>query len=471
MTQYRIRLALTLGALLAVIPAWSSDTALAAECGNGYMQGLTALTDLGTGLYLGQQGGLYPGGTNTIPSGHAALGMDLAGAVQPRDASGAISASGSVVLLAIGVSNTDQQFGAFQAVVAADARIDPQLILVNGGVSGAPVDSWQSLSAPPWGDVDTALDRAGATDAQVQVVWIMLPDRNPTPAAFPIEERAYQEKLAVVLRNLRTQFPNLQLAFMSSLTYTGYGPQHEDAEPISYREGFGVKWVIESQINGSGNLNPDPAKGAVVAPWIAWGPYMWANGVGPDNQPGGQPGRADGLEWLCSDFQTDGIHLSAAGEAKSAAMLFTHFSTTPTSCDWFFAAGIPCGTGPVTGPVAGSPFADIGSSQFFNDILWLAEQGITAGCQAPPNALFCPDGLVTRGQMAAFLVRGLGYTDNGGGDLFIDDDGSIFEESIDRLATAGVTSGCKAAPDPMFCPEGFVTRGEMAAFLHRALGA
>ena len=453
---------MALGLLLSVIPAWSGDTALAAECANGYMPGLTPLTDLGTGSYLGQQGGLYPGGVNSIPAGHAALGMERAGNVQPRNASGVITSSGSVVLVAIGVSNTRDQFNAFQAMGAADSRISPELVLVNGGVSGAPIDSWQSLSDEPWSFVETSLGRAGVTDAQVQVAWVMLPDRNPTPAAFPTEEQAYQEKLAVVLRNLHTRFPNLQLAYITSLTYTGYGPEHEDFEPISYREGFGVKWAIESQINGTGNLNADQAKGPVVAPWVAWGPYMWANGAGPDNQPGGQPGRADGLEWLCSDFDNDGIHPSATGEAKSAAMLFSHFSTTPTACDWFLEDGTPCG--------ASSEFGDIAASPFFADIVWLAEQGITSGCQAPPDALFCPDGLVTRGQMAAFLVRGLGYTNDGGGDLFTDDDGSIFEDSIDRLATAGVTSGCKALPNPMFCPDAFVTRGQMAAFLHRALG-
>ena len=72
--------------------------------------------------------------------------------------------------------------------------------------------------------------------------------------------------------------------------------------------------------------------------------------------------------------------------------------------------------------------------------------------------------------MAAFLVRALGYTDNGGGNLFIDDDGSTFENDIDRLATAGVTKGCNPPVNDKFCPNDFVTRGQMAAFLHRALG-
>ena len=72
--------------------------------------------------------------------------------------------------------------------------------------------------------------------------------------------------------------------------------------------------------------------------------------------------------------------------------------------------------------------------------------------------------------MAAFLVRALGYTDDGGGNLFTDDDTSVFEGDIDRLGTAGVTKGCNPPVNDQFCPNSNVTRGQMAAFLHRALG-
>jgi hypothetical protein len=63
-----------------------------------------------------------------------------------------------------------------------------------------------------------------------------------------------------------------------------------------------------------------------------------------------------------------------------------------------------------------------------------------------------------------------GYVDDGGGDLFIDDDGSVLEPDIDKLGTAGVTKGCNPPTNNMYCPNNVVTRGQMAAFLHRALG-
>ena len=118
----------------------------------------------------------------------------------------------------------------------------------------------------------------------------------------------------------------------------------------------------------------------------------------------------------------------------------------------------------------GGTFIDDDGSTFEGDIEAIAAEGITKGCNPPVNDRFCPDDKVTRGAMAAFLVRAMGYTDNGGGNLFTDDDGSIFENDIDRLGTAGVTKGCNPPVNDQFCPDDFVTRGAMAAFLVRAMG-
>ena len=113
---------------------------------------------------------------------------------------------------------------------------------------------------------------------------------------------------------------------------------------------------------------------------------------------------------------------------------------------------------------------DISSSVFVGDIVWLANEGITKGCNPPTNDQYCPNDNVTRGQMAAFLVRFLGLTDDGGGNLFADDNGNVFEHNIDILATAGITKGCNPPANTSFCPNDNVTRGQMAAFLVRALG-
>ncbi len=114
-------------------------------------------------------------------------------------------------------------------------------------------------------------------------------------------------------------------------------------------------------------------------------------------------------------------------------------------------------------------FADVHGSTFEDDILWLADQGITKGCNPPTNTLYCPTGQVTRGQMAAFLVRALGLPP-ATSDHFDDDDGTTFEDDINRLAEAGITKGCNPPDNTLYCPSDPVTRGQMAAFLVRAYG-
>ena len=112
-------------------------------------------------------------------------------------------------------------------------------------------------------------------------------------------------------------------------------------------------------------------------------------------------------------------------------------------------------------------FADTSGNILEQDILKLATAGITRGCNTD-GTLFCPDKGVTRGQMAAFLVRALVLNDDVGGDLFDDDNDSVFESDIDNLATAEITRGCNPPHNTNFCPDKTVTRGQMAAFLHRA---
>jgi hypothetical protein len=114
-------------------------------------------------------------------------------------------------------------------------------------------------------------------------------------------------------------------------------------------------------------------------------------------------------------------------------------------------------------PVGG--FLDLAASPFKTEVAWLSTSGITRGC-SPDQERFCPLTDVSRGQMAAFLVRGLALPSTST-DYFTDDDGSIFEGDINRLAAANITRGCATATT--FCPEATITRGQMAAFLGRAL--
>jgi hypothetical protein len=116
---------------------------------------------------------------------------------------------------------------------------------------------------------------------------------------------------------------------------------------------------------------------------------------------------------------------------------------------------------------SGPTFTDTGGSVFASEISRLAAAGITRGCNPPANTRFCPDEPVTRGQMAAFLVRALELSEVG--PAFTDTGSSVFSADISRLAEAGITRGCNPPANTRFCPNQAVTRGQMAAFLHRAL--
>jgi hypothetical protein len=114
-------------------------------------------------------------------------------------------------------------------------------------------------------------------------------------------------------------------------------------------------------------------------------------------------------------------------------------------------------------------FTDDNSSIFEADIEKLAAAGITKGCNPPANTRFCPESTVSRGEMAAFLARGLGLTDSDPSIDFVDDNTSVFQADIEKLATAGITKGCNPPANTKFCPESKLTRAQMATFLTRAL--
>ncbi len=109
-----------------------------------------------------------------------------------------------------------------------------------------------------------------------------------------------------------------------------------------------------------------------------------------------------------------------------------------------------------------APFTDIANSVFKSDIEWAYLTGLSSGCSP---TLYCPGTRVTREQMASFLARALGLQGNGV-DVFTDDETSIHEPNINRVYAAGITTGCGGSK---FCPKGIVSRGQMASFLSRAL--
>lgn len=302
---------------------WHSEITFAQNCSN-ISVGLKPLTELGTGLYKGYPGGLYPNGQNQRPSSHDSLGRALAQQIKPLRSAGTVDQpGGKIVLLSIGMSNATQEFSTFVPMANADVAKNPQLAIVDGAQGGQTASIISDPNANFWTVIDQRLAAAGVTRQQVQVAWVKEANANPTQA-FPVHAQTLQSNYESIARILISKYPNMKIAYYSSRTYAGYATSTLNPEPYAYESGFAVKWLIEKQINGDPSLAPTGP--TPQAPWLAWGPYLWGDGM---------TARNDGLVWECTDFQSDGTHPSPSGRQKVANLLLSFFKTDPTATAWF----------------------------------------------------------------------------------------------------------------------------------------
>ena len=310
-----------------------------------------ALTDLGANTYRGFQGGLYPGGANTVPADHVAAGIARRNSIRPLDVNGVPSASGRYVLISIGMSNTTQEWCStssappcnswtFSGRAVADPAVNhSSLVIVNGAAGGQDAVTWASPAAANYDRIrDTRLAPLGLSEKQVQIAWVKLADAQPSAALPSTDADAYVllRYLGDVLRALKTRYPNLQQVFLTSRIYAGYATSSLNPEPFAYESGFSVKWLIGSQIAQARGGQADARAGNLsyvsgVAPWIAWGPYPWADGLNA---------RSDGLTWARTEFEGDGTHPAQAAESKIGLMLLDFFKTSVYTKCWFLSGQV-----------------------------------------------------------------------------------------------------------------------------------
>jgi hypothetical protein len=301
----------------------AATCALSQNCSHTTL-GLTPLTELGAGVYKNYAGGLYPQGSNLAPPAHLAAGLSFATQIFPRSTSGAVdSINGKIVLLSIGMSNATQEFSAFKSLADADAAKNPKLVVVDGAQGGQTAAIISDSTANFWSVIDQRLRNAGVTRSQVQAAWVKEADAGPR-RAFPVHAQILSSEFELIARNLKAKYPNLKIAYWSSRIYAGYATTNLNPEPFAYESGFAVKWLIEKQISGDSTLAFAGAKPR--APWLAWGPYLWADGMKP---------RQDGLIGECHDFQNDGTHPAPTGRTKVANLLLTFFKSEATATSWF----------------------------------------------------------------------------------------------------------------------------------------
>jgi hypothetical protein len=378
-------LGIALGLMLIYMTSMNS-TSFAADCAKTSV-GFTPLTDLGTGTYKGFEGGLYPGGSDQPPAAYLQEGLSRAAAIQPLSADGQPDAGGNIVLLSIGMSNTTQEFSEFKRRADADSQKNPRLVIVDGAQGGQDAEKIKDPNATFWTVVDQRLSQAGVSNRQVQAVWLKeaIAGVNET---FPLDAQRLQTDLDAIVQILMQRYPSLQIVYLSSRIYAGYATTGLNPEPFSYQSGFAVKWLIEDRINGR-------ARG----PWLAWGPYLWTDGM---------KGRSDGLIWTCNDVAQDGTHPSPGGRQKVAELLLSFFKTDQTAVSWF-SLSAPSGDFTLSASPASQTIVQGASTSFTVNVQQVGSftQPVNLSVNSPDNSISTSFSLnsITPGSNATLTVN------------------------------------------------------------------
>ncbi|HKA07262.1 MAG TPA: hypothetical protein VKD71_08400 [Gemmataceae bacterium] len=289
--------------------------------------GLKPLTEMtADDRYKGEDGGLYGGGKNEPPEKHLKAARDATAKIQPLDADGKPNKDGTIALVSISMSNATQEFSLFKQLADRDEKKSSRVTVVDCAQGGQAMAQWVDPKGRAWTEADRRLDAAKISPKQVQVVWVKLANVAPRGELTEHGKKLYQDTV-VVLANARERFPNLRIAYLGSRIYGGWATTQLNPEPYAYESAFVVRWLIRDQMKGDAALNYDADKGAVKAPVLLWGPYLWADGMNPR--------KSDGLVYERADLAGDGTHPSQSGRRKVADLLLKFFQTDPLASKWY----------------------------------------------------------------------------------------------------------------------------------------
>jgi hypothetical protein len=299
--------------------------------------------------YLNFHGGLYENSTNNPPTDHDQAGTTIVSQIQPLDANGNVSANGKIVFAALGMSHAMYEFDDFMLQLPGNPQVNQMnLVAIDLAQLGKTACFWAQPTGPISASCDPPdpqppcnlsptnnpydialycyLQPAGLTEAQVQVAWLKEADKEPAvnnlrplcDEALPgcvnndATDALHTERLlGDILRAAKVRYPNLKQVFISARSYGGYATIPLNPEPFAYENGFAVKWLVQAQISQTRGAGTDPAAGDLnysngTVPWVAWGPYFWANGL---------HARSDGLAWC--DGQQTGPCVGDPGDFRS----------------------------------------------------------------------------------------------------------------------------------------------------------
>ncbi len=221
---------------------------------------------------------------------------------------------GLVGVICVGMSNARQECGAFMAGVQGSwsGDVDPGVRVVNCAVGGYAIERWNDpvFDGTLWDGCKARVRAAGMGPEQVRVVLHKAANQfgiGPGGSALPTypdpssDYFAFERNLATFATRVPQHFPAVQAVYSTSRSYGGFTDRVDRGEPLSYEEGHALNtWLRDHP--------------TVAGVWYGWGPYIWA----PDCATSVSNGA--GICYDRGDFRSDGIHPSASGEAKIAAL-------------------------------------------------------------------------------------------------------------------------------------------------------
>jgi virginiamycin B lyase len=159
-----------------------------------------------------------------------------------------------------------------------------------------------------------------------------------------------------------------------------------------------------------------------------------------------------GVEGISNGYD-DGTYRPSAPVTRQAMSAFM-----------YRLAGEPAFTSP-----ASPTFSDVGAAHtFYDEIEWMADEGISTGYPGSPKPSYRPSDAVTRQAMSAFIYRLVGSPETGDQPPTFTDVSSThpFFDEIEWMASKEITTGYQ--PGPTYRPSNPVTRQAMSAFMQRS---
>jgi hypothetical protein len=264
------------------------------------------LADLGADTYLGQQGGLYPGGLNEPPTAYKSELDQLAIS---------LSVDEELVVLGLGMSMMQNAMSGWMPY-ASGPGMNPNMIVVNGAI-GSNQQRWADPENAVWDRGTQALASVGKTEAEVDVVIYGNAWSGPSSLPFPDHATNMLNSITGTMGTIADKYPNTQLILVTNRHYA-LSSTSKHPEPWAYEEGFSWKWLIENRIDCTANCGTH----------IAWLADEWI------------PSWASHPEY----YAADGLHLAGAGQQESGQIWHDALSTWSYTASWYLDAPPPTST-------------------------------------------------------------------------------------------------------------------------------